>query len=113
MREAGEEGGPRECPASGFTSFREPVAETTLRVRASSFADHYSQARLFFRSMHPAEQAHMASAFVFELSKVALEAVRARMVSNLRNVDESLAERLRLMPLRVNECMAMLATCTL
>jgi catalase len=93
LGEAGEDGGPRECPASGFTSFREPVAETTLRVRAPSFADHYSQARLFFRSMHPAEQAHMASAFVFELSKVALEAVRARMVSNLRNVDESLAER--------------------
>jgi catalase len=93
LADAGEDGGPRECPASGFTSFREPVAETTLRVRASSFADHYSQARLFFRSQHPAEQAHMASAFVFELSKVGLDAVRARMVSNLRNVDESLADR--------------------
>jgi catalase len=93
LADAGEDGGPRECPADGFTSFREPIGETKLRVRPPSFADHYSQARLFFRSMHPAEQAHMASAFVFELSKVALEAVRGRMISNLRNVDESLAER--------------------
>jgi catalase len=93
LADAGEVAGPRECPATGFTSFHEPVAEATLRVRVPSFADHYSQARLFFRSMHPAEQAHMASAFVFELSKVGLEAVRSRMVSNLRNVDQSLAER--------------------
>jgi catalase len=92
LAEGGEEGGPRETPA-GFTSFREPVAEAKLRVRAESFADHYSQARMFYRSMHPAEQAHIASAFTFELSKVGFAHVRGRMLSNLRNVDESLAER--------------------
>jgi catalase len=43
--------------------------------------------------MDPAEQAHIASAFVFELSKVALEHVRRAMLSNLRNVDENLAKR--------------------
>jgi catalase len=43
--------------------------------------------------MQPIEQAHIASAFVFELSKVDLEAVRERMISNLRNVDDSLAKR--------------------
>jgi catalase len=93
LAEGDEEGGPRECPTTGFTTFREPVAEAKLRVRPESFADHYSQARMFYRSMHPAEQAHMASAFTFELSKCNLERVRKRMVSNLRNVDESLAER--------------------
>ena len=35
-----------------------------------SFADHYSQARLFFRSQTKPEQAHIASAITFELSKV-------------------------------------------
>jgi catalase len=64
-----------------------------LRLRAESFADHYSQARLFFRSLDPAEQAHVASAFVFELSKVELDHVRSRVVANLRNVDEDLAAR--------------------
>jgi catalase len=32
-----------------------------LRIRAESFADHYSQARLFYRSQTPIEQAHLAS----------------------------------------------------
>jgi catalase len=64
-----------------------------LRIRPESFADHYSQARLFFRSLDPHEQAHLASAIVFELSKVGIEAVRTRMMSNLVNVDPDLAKR--------------------
>jgi catalase len=93
LAEAKEAAGPRECPAQGFSSFAEPVAETKLRVRPASFADHYSQARLFFRSLAAPEQAHVASSFVFELSKVEREAIRLRMLSNLRNVDDSLAKR--------------------
>jgi catalase len=94
---AGEEGGPRECPMTGFRTF--PSAGVAneqgdkLRIRPESFADHYSQARLFFRSLDPAEQAHLASALVFELSKVGIEAVRTRMMSNLVNVDPDLAKR--------------------
>src|SRR5665811_2205005 len=64
-----------------------------LRVRAELFSDHYSQARLFWKSMTESEQAHIASSFTFELSKVVLEQVPPRMVANLRNVDEELAER--------------------
>ncbi len=64
-----------------------------LRIRPESFADHYSQARMFFRSMDPAEQAHIASALVFELSKVSIEHIRTAMLANLRNVDEDLASR--------------------
>jgi catalase len=94
LSEAGEPSGPRENPAAGFTSFPEPVEGHTLRIRPESFADHYSQARLFFRSLEKPEQNHLASAIVFELSKVALPHVRKRMLSNLRNVDESLASRI-------------------
>ena len=43
--------------------------------------------------MDPAEQAHLASALVFELSKVSLEHIRTAMLANLRNVDEGLASR--------------------
>src|ERR1700761_5926587 len=46
------------------------------RIRAESFADHYSQARLFFGSQTKIEQAHIASAITFELSKVATPRVR-------------------------------------
>ena len=90
---AGEPGGPRECPVTGFRSFAAAEPGDKLRIRPESFADHYSQARLFFRSLDPAEQAHLASALVFELSKVALEAVRGRVLANLVNVDADLAAR--------------------
>lgn len=49
-----------------------------LRIRGELFADHYSQARLFWKSQTPSEQAHIASSFVFELSKVYLDEVPAR-----------------------------------
>lgn len=92
-----EEGGPRECPVTGFGAFdgRQDHEEQgdKLRVRAELFADHYSQAGLFWRSQQPTEQAHIASSFVFELSKVGLGQVPSRMIANLRNVDEELAKR--------------------
>ncbi len=93
LGEAGEITGPRECPATGFSSFAAGEAGDKLRIRPESFADHYSQARLFFRSIDPAEQAHLASALVFELSKVVREDIRTRMLSNLVNVDPKLAAR--------------------
>jgi catalase len=93
----GEEGGPRECPVTGFTTAA-GVAQRDeqgdkLRVRAELFADHYSQARLYWRSLTGNEQAHTASSFVFELSKVGLDQVQPRMIANLRNVDDELAKR--------------------
>lgn len=97
LNEAGEDSGPRACPDTGFTSFRENGERNDptekVRVRAELFADHYSQAALFFHSQTANEQAHIASALVFELSKVTLEHVRLRVLSRLRNVDEGLAAR--------------------
>ena len=93
LSQAGEEGGPREDPRGGFRSFEVPMEETKVRLRAESFADHYSQARLFFRSQTEIEQAHLASALVFELSKVTMDHVRNRVLANIRNVDETLAQR--------------------
>jgi catalase len=80
--------------SSGFRSFAEPADEGSKgRIRAESFADHYSQARQFYRSQTTFEQAHIASALVFELSKVQTLHVREAMVGHLRNVDEDLARR--------------------
>lgn len=97
LNEAGEDSGPRASPDTGFTSFRakgernDPTEK--VRVRAELFADHYSQAALFYHSQTENEQAHIASALVFELSKCAMEHVRARVLSRLRNIDETLAAR--------------------
>ncbi|MDR6511356.1 catalase [Novosphingobium capsulatum] len=97
LNEAGEASGPRADPDSGFTSFRDNGERNDptekLRVRPELFADHYSQAALFFHSQTESEQAHIASALVFELSKVSLEHIRKRVLSRLRNVDEELASR--------------------
>jgi catalase len=97
LGESGENSGPRECPVTGFGTYEHQADEgehgDKLRVRAELFADHYSQARLFWKSQTPSEQAHIASAFVFELSKVQLQHVPPRMVGNLMNVDTSLASR--------------------
>jgi catalase len=97
LNEVGEDAGPRECPEKGYSTYaaQDVGAEQgdKLRARPESFADHYSQARLFFRSLDKPEQAHLASALVFELSKVGLEHVRKRVLSNLVNVDPDLAQR--------------------
>ena len=87
---------PRASLAQGMRHFAQ-VDDTSTggkgRARAESFADHYSQPRMFFRSQSDIEQAHMASALVFELSKVATPHVREAVVGHLIHVDPDLAQR--------------------
>ena len=85
--------GPRELPQRGFTPFADIEQGAKRRLRAESFADHYSQARQFFISQTMGEQAHIAAALTFELSKVKTPAIRERMVSHLLNIDETLANK--------------------
>jgi catalase len=98
LGEAGEAPGPRESD-DGFRTFANAgdvgtgVEYGKVRQRSETFRDHYSQARLFFRSQTEIEQAHLASAIVFELSKVTLPHVQIRVLANLCNVDDSLAQR--------------------
>ncbi|MES2756069.1 MAG: catalase [Pseudomonadota bacterium] len=84
-------GYPAQVGSRGFTSFREPVAEDKVRGKPELFADHYSQARLFYNSQTPVEQSHIAAAYRFELTRVQTPAVRARVLANLVNVDPVLA----------------------
>ncbi|HWH83097.1 MAG TPA: catalase, partial [Burkholderiaceae bacterium] len=83
----------RESPRLGFRSFAADEPGDKGRVRPESFADHYSQARLFFRSQSEPERAHIASALVFELSKVETTHIRAAIVGHLRHIDGALAQR--------------------
>ncbi len=83
--------GPREDPERGFTSVPETESGPKRRLRAESFADHYSQARQFFASQTAVEQQHIISGFVFELSKCERVDIRQRVVAALRNVHEDLA----------------------
>jgi catalase len=87
------ENSPRETPAKGFHSAAVTETGEKGRIRADRFADHYSQARQFYLSQTAYEQAHIASALVFELSKVEHVHVRETMVGHLRHIDEDLANR--------------------
>ncbi|EJF89272.1 catalase [Bartonella tamiae] len=84
--------GPRESPKTGFTSFNAKLSGEKTRLRPESFADHYSQARQFFISQTPVEQAHIIDALTFELSKCEFPKIRQRVVSQLMNIDENLAQ---------------------
>lgn len=77
----------------GFASYPEPVEGEKQRVRSDSFADHFSQAALFWRSQSVWEKDHIVEAFCFELGKVEVDAVRERMIAMLARVEQSLAFR--------------------
>ena len=93
------------CPfqagaAQGFVSVPARInareEQGKVRAKPEKFADHYTQARLFYESQSPVEQDHIANAFRFELSKVTVPAIRERMVASLRNASEDLARNVAL-----------------
>ncbi|WP_415259636.1 catalase HPII [Pseudomonas chlororaphis] len=91
-------GWPKETPPAaedgGFESYNERIDAHKIRQRSPSFSDHFSQARLFFKSMSTHEQEHIITAYSFELGKVEREWIRARQVNEiLANIDLELAKR--------------------
>ncbi|MEQ8700030.1 MAG: catalase [Bauldia litoralis] len=87
-----DDGSPREDQDRGFRSFAVEEAGPKLRVRPESFADHYTQARLFWDSMTEPEQRNIIGGFGFELGKCDDRQIRRRMLGHLQLVDARLAE---------------------
>ena len=85
-------GCPFQAGMSGFTSFPQPIREDKVRGKPELFADHYTQATLFWNSQTPVEKMHIARAFRFELTRVQTAAIRERVVAMLANVAVELAE---------------------
>jgi catalase len=71
------------------------VVEESVKVRAQarSFDDHFSQVRMFYRSMTPVEQDHIVAAYSFELAKCYESAIRERQLQSLANIDADLCAR--------------------
>jgi catalase len=84
---------PHESSDFGYRSFPASEAGDQLRVRAESFADHYTQARMFFASQTEPEQNHIVAALVFELSKCFTPRVRDAVLSRLVHIDAAMAGR--------------------
>jgi catalase len=87
-------GCPFQAGGAGFTSFRQPSEGDKVRGKPEKFADHYTQATLFYNSQSPIEKAHILRGFRFELTKVRVPAIRERVVAMLANVDSGLAKAL-------------------
>jgi catalase len=74
-----------------FVEVPAPVAAgPKTRAQAASFDDHFSQARLFWKSMSPVEQEHIVAAYSFELGKCYEQAVKQRQLECLANIDATL-----------------------
>ncbi|MBB4930194.1 catalase [Lipingzhangella halophila] len=74
-----------------YQHYQERVDGAKIRHRSESFQDHYTQATLFYNSLAPWEQEHLAAAFQFELGKVGHHHVREGVVEHLNQVDHDLA----------------------
>jgi catalase len=85
-------GCPFQAGAKGFVSFPQPVREDKVRGKPEKFAEHYTQATLFWNSQSPVEKLHIIRAFRFELTRVQTASIRERVVSMLANVAAELAQ---------------------
>ncbi|GAA1725876.1 catalase [Brachybacterium phenoliresistens] len=79
---------------SAFLDVPAPVAGSVRERRApASFEDHFSQARLFWRSLTALERDHVVAAYSFELGRCREVAVRERQVQCLARIDAELCRR--------------------
>jgi catalase len=77
----------------GYVQTPRPVQGDVVRATPVSFADHFSQASLFYASLGTVEQEHLVEAFTFELGKVYEQAIKERELAVLANVDTDLCAR--------------------
>ncbi|MDR7383989.1 catalase [Promicromonospora iranensis] len=76
-----------------FVTLPTPVSGEKGRHHPVSFTDHFSQARMFWLSLTPVEQAHEVEAFTFELGKCLRQEVKERVLKSLARVDSDLVRR--------------------
>jgi catalase len=87
-------GCPFQAGAAGFVSFPQTLEGDKLRGKPEKFADHYTQATLFYESQTAVEKAHIVGGFRFELSKLTVPAIRERMLASLVNVSADMAAKI-------------------
>lgn len=68
------------------------IAGMKTRLRSKKFAEHYSQAQLFYNSMSPPERAHIVAALAFELDHCDDPLVIEPMCQRLTDIDLELAQ---------------------
>src|SRR5690349_3084248 len=80
-----------DAASGGYVEVAQPLpASQKVRAAPASFADHFSQPRIFYRSLTAVEQQHLIEAYTFELSKCYEEAIRLRQLQALAEIDSEL-----------------------
>ncbi|KAI5465679.1 catalase-like domain-containing protein [Mariannaea sp. PMI_226] len=76
-----------------FTAPKRKVSGNLLRMRPSTFADHWSQPRLFYNSLTKVEQQFLINAIRFETSHLQSEQVKKNVLTQLNKVSHDVAVR--------------------
>lgn len=77
-----------------FTDLPVKVPESVKnRELSASFEDHYSQPRMFWKSMTQPEKRHIIAAYSFELGKCREQAIRERQLACLAQIDPVLCQK--------------------
>ncbi|KAH0846206.1 Catalase B [Fonsecaea pedrosoi] len=77
-----------------FTAPGRTVGGHLVREKSSTFADVWSQPRMFYNSLIPAEQQFLINAMRFETSHITSPVVKQNVITQLNRVDNDLAVRL-------------------
>ena len=76
-----------------FTTPSRTTTGTLQRSKSSTFADVWSQPRLFFNSLIPVEQQFLINAMRFEISHLQSSVVKSNVIIQLNRVSNDLAKR--------------------
>ncbi|NLK08944.1 MAG: catalase [Firmicutes bacterium] len=90
-------GTPREASfeEGGYMHYPGTVEGRITRDEPSeSFTDHFTQARMFWNSMSPIEQADLVRTFTFHIGKVKSQAIRQQCIDMFANVDTNFAQQI-------------------
>ncbi|WP_184573529.1 catalase [Streptomyces zagrosensis] len=71
----------------------EVPAARKVREAPATFSDHFSQPRLFWKSLTDVEREHLIGAYTFELGKCYEQAIKERQLKVLANIDPQLCEQ--------------------
>jgi catalase len=78
----------------GYIEVPVPVpAAQKVREAPASFADHFTQPRMFWLSLSPVEREHLIHAYTFELGKCYEQAIKERYLKVLAEIDPYLCEQ--------------------
>jgi catalase len=77
----------------GYQDYPEKIVAMKARLNSKKFAEHFSQAQVFWNSMSPIEKKHICKALAFELDHCDDPVVYQRMCLRLTDIDLGLAQQ--------------------